>query len=214
MAAANSDPENTSAGIVGILLAAGRGRRFDPSGMDNKLLQPLENGEPVVAASAKILLSVLPQVLAIVRPGAEELAALLRRMGCEVAECMTAEEGMAASLVHGLALAPDAAGWVIALGDMPYVQSSTIVALRDALDAGADIAIPVFQSRRGNPVAFSRRHLPSLMALRGDRGARDLLRAYPAVEVSTKDAGIHRDIDIASDICHRDATAQAKVQSR
>ncbi|HEV7816123.1 MAG TPA: nucleotidyltransferase family protein, partial [Janthinobacterium sp.] len=38
---------------VGILLAAGRGRRFDPSGLQNKLLQPLAQGEPVVAASAR-----------------------------------------------------------------------------------------------------------------------------------------------------------------
>ncbi|MEG1113919.1 MAG: nucleotidyltransferase family protein, partial [Janthinobacterium sp.] len=29
---------------VGILLAAGRGRRFDPSGVQNKLLQPLAEG--------------------------------------------------------------------------------------------------------------------------------------------------------------------------
>lgn len=50
---------------VGILLAAGRGRRFDPSGTRNKLLQPLPNGEPVAVASARALLAVLPKVIAV-----------------------------------------------------------------------------------------------------------------------------------------------------
>jgi molybdenum cofactor cytidylyltransferase len=42
-----------AAAPVGILLAAGRGRRFDPAGLRNKLLQPLADGEPVVVASAR-----------------------------------------------------------------------------------------------------------------------------------------------------------------
>lgn len=53
---------------VGILLAAGRGRRFDPSGERNKLLQALPGGEPVVVASAHALLAVLPRVIAVVPP--------------------------------------------------------------------------------------------------------------------------------------------------
>lgn len=39
--------------LTGILLAAGRGRRFDPAGIHNKLLQRLPGGELVVAASAR-----------------------------------------------------------------------------------------------------------------------------------------------------------------
>ena len=43
--------------LTGILLAAGRGRRFDPEGARNKLLQRLPGGELVVAASARTLAS-------------------------------------------------------------------------------------------------------------------------------------------------------------
>ncbi|HEV2612335.1 MAG TPA: nucleotidyltransferase family protein [Noviherbaspirillum sp.] len=190
-------------GVAGILLAAGRGRRFDPEGIHNKLLQPLSGGEPVVALAAKNLCSVIPRVFAIVRPGADDVAECLRRLGCQVGECRTADDGMAASLACGLSLVPDANGWVISLGDMPYVQPATIAALVDALADGADIAVPVFEARRGNPVAFSRRHLPRLLALKGDKGARDLLRDYPVVEVSTEDPGIHDDIDTVADIARR-----------
>ncbi|WP_334188566.1 nucleotidyltransferase family protein [Noviherbaspirillum sp.] len=193
----------TAVGIAGILLAAGKGRRFDPDGIKNKLLQPLPGGEPVVAAAAKSLHSVVPRVLAIIRPGAEDVADCLRRLGVDITECASADEGMAASLTHGLALVSDADGWIISLGDMPYVQPTTIAALVDALARGADIAVPVCRERRGHPVAFSRHHLPRLLALTGDMGARDLLREYPVVEVATDDPGIHDDIDTVADITHR-----------
>lgn len=69
--------------IVGILLAAGRGRRFDPAGAKNKLLQPLD-GLPVVVASARHLLAALPQVVAVVRADDDTTAGLLAALGCEL----------------------------------------------------------------------------------------------------------------------------------
>jgi molybdenum cofactor cytidylyltransferase len=185
---------------VGILLAAGRGRRFDPAGVQDKLLQPLPDGEPVATAAAKNLLAALPDVVAVVRPEAAVLAAQLRILGCDVSECPLADEGMGASLVHGIAQASDAAGWVIALADMPYVMPETITTLLDKMQAGADIAAPMFHGRRGNPVAFSRAHLNSLLELGGDQGARSLLAKFPVVEVEVDDEGIVLDIDSADDL--------------
>ena len=63
---------------VGILLAAGRGRRFDPSGHRNKLLQPLAGGDAVVVASARALLAVVPNVIAVVRAEDGGVAQALR----------------------------------------------------------------------------------------------------------------------------------------
>jgi molybdenum cofactor cytidylyltransferase len=108
---------------------------------------------------------------------------------------------MASSLVHGLRQSPaDCAGWVIALADMPYVQPESIAAILTALQNGADIAVPVCQGRRGNPVGFSRRYLPQLLALTGDQGARALLNMYPVTEVPVNDPGIFQDIDIPEDL--------------
>lgn len=186
--------------FIGILLAAGKGTRFDPTGARNKLLQPLPGGDSVVRAAAKNLRAATPAVLAVTRPGAGELGSQLRALGCEVTECPSAEQGMAQSLVHALSVAKDAAGWVVALGDMPYVRPATIAALIDAIREGADIAVPTHQGRRGNPVAFSPFHLPRLLELRGDQGARSLLKAFTVTEVAVEDEGIFRDIDSAADL--------------
>jgi molybdenum cofactor cytidylyltransferase len=186
---------------VGILLAAGRGRRFDPSGAQDKLLQILPGGEPVVVASARHLLHVLPRVIAVVPPRDRGVAAALRALGCEMTVCPDADTGMGASLAHAIAASlPDAQGWVIALGDMPFVDTATVKALCDALAAGAGIAVPVCEGRRGNPVGFGALHLPALLALTGDEGARRIVRGSPVVEVEVGDAGIFRDIDTVADL--------------
>jgi molybdenum cofactor cytidylyltransferase len=194
---------------VGILMAAGRGRRFDPAGARNKLLQVLPSGEPVVVASARKLLAAMPRVVAVVPPSDGGVAALLARLGCEITVCADADSGMAASLVHALYHSlryslsaagepPDA--WLVALGDMPHVAPSTLAALRDALAAGAPIVAPVHEGRRGNPVGFGRAHLDALLALQGDQGARRLLQTCPVTEVAVQDRGIFLDIDTPADL--------------
>lgn len=234
---------NINRAWCGILLAAGKGRRFDASGERDKLLQVLPSGLTVAGSSAKNLLAVLPHCLAVLPPAANlhvnahanahanthantqenaaalaavlsskfssELSAVLAAAGCQITrrppvttEALDAQpDGLASSLVHGLHQSPaDCAGWVIALADMPYVQPASIAALVTALQDGADIAVPVCQGRRGNPVGFSRRYLPQLLALTGDRGARALLNAYPVTEVPVNDTGIFQDIDLPEDL--------------
>lgn len=188
--------------LTGILLAAGRGKRFDPSGVQNKLLQTVDGaaGDLVVAASAKNMLAVLPRVLAVVRPGDDKVAALLGALGCEVRVCADADLGMGESLTTAIEHTKGAEGWVIALGDMPYVQPETIRALAATVERGARIAAPVYEGRRGNPVAFSSFHLPLLLALSGDQGARAILKSHAVSEVVVDDAGVVRDIDTPGDL--------------
>jgi len=88
----------------------------------------------------------------------------------------------------------------VALGDMPYVDPDTLRRLADALAAGAGIAAPVLDGLRGNPVGFSAVHLDALLALRGDEGARRLLRTFPVTEMPVNDSGIFRDIDLPGDL--------------
>lgn len=192
-------------GCTGILLAAGRGSRFDTGGARNKLLQPLGDAndvrdDSVAATAARNLMLATGRVIAVVRPGAHALSAQLRPLVTEVLECPAADEGMAASIVCGLRASLDASAWVIALADMPRVTPDTMRKLMEAIELGADIALPVHDGRRGNPVAFGRLHLPALLALQGDRGARALLQVHPVVEVEVNDAGIHLDIDTPEDL--------------
>jgi len=190
--------------VIGILLAAGRGRRFDPLGQRNKLLQPLPEagGEPVVVASARKLLSLFDTVIAVVPPDDGGVGPLLSAAGCEVTTCPDADTGMAASLVHAIrhSLSYDPQAWLVALGDMPHVAPSTLRLLADALKSGAGIAAPLLEGRRGNPVGFGRVHLDALLALSGDQGARRLLQTCPVTEVAVADPGIFRDIDTPADL--------------
>jgi molybdenum cofactor cytidylyltransferase len=190
-----------SASLVGILMAAGRGRRFDPEGRRNKLLQPLPSGETVVGASARKLLAAVPRVVAVVPPDDGGVASLLAGLGCEVTVCPDADSGMAASLVHAIRhTLPDTDAWLVALGDMPHVAPDTLAQLLEALAAGAPIVAPVKDGWRGNPVGFGRVHLDALLALGGDQGARRLLQTCPVTAVAVDDPGIFLDIDTPANL--------------
>ncbi|WP_314442220.1 nucleotidyltransferase family protein [Massilia timonae] len=188
--------------LTGILLAAGRGRRFDPAGQRNKLLQRLPGGELVVAASARTLLAVFARVVAVVPPDDGGVGDVLRQLGCEVTACPDADGGMGLSLAHAIRHSLDAPGqgWLVALGDMPFVAPATLQALAAAIEEGAAIAAPLFEGRRGNPVAFGARHRDDLLALDGDQGARRLLAGSPVAAIDVPDPGILRDIDSPSDL--------------
>lgn len=195
------DRVDGSVPFIGILLAAGKGVRFDSTGDANKLLQPLADGTSVAVATARRLLMAGVQVIAVVRSERDGVADCLRAEGCRIVECLDAAEGMGASLACGVRAASEASpGYLIALADMPFVEASTLAALVDAVSRGAGIAAPVRDGRRGNPVAFSAGYRAALLGLGGDTGGRDLLRRFPVHEVEVADAGIFRDVDRPEDL--------------
>ncbi|WP_027800881.1 nucleotidyltransferase family protein [Paraburkholderia dilworthii] len=185
---------------TGILLAAGVGSRFDPHGLQNKLLARLPDGTPVAQEAAHRLLRAVPRVLAVVRPGAEALARLLNDAGCDVAFAPAAERGMGASLAAGIQASEDAEGWIVALADMPRIQIATIEAVARALDGGAPVVAPFYEGQRGHPVGFGAEHRDALLSLDGDSGARSLLRSQRVMRLDVDDAGILRDVDTPDDL--------------
>ena len=131
--------------IVGILLAAGASRRFG----SDKLTQSLPDGDLVAVRACRNLLAGTDSVLAVVRPGSERLAALLQAEGADVLICANAGQGMSASLVSGVRARPEAAGWLIALADMPWIAPTTIFKVAEALRMGAnDCSTPLARPAR------------------------------------------------------------------
>lgn len=185
-------------GIVGLLLAAGSATRFG----SDKLTHGLPHGVAIAVQSARHLKSQLGRVVAVVRPGASDLAARLDAEGCEVILCENAAEGMGASLACAARAAGEARGYVVALADMPFVRPSTIAAVRDAVAAGAPLAAPYFRARRGHPVGIAGCFHGELASLQGDEGARRLLaeNEQAIVKVPVGDAGVIRDIDTPADL--------------
>ena len=188
------------ANFTGILLAAGRGRRFDPLGRQDKLLQRFPDGIAVALKSAQQLHAVFPQICVVVRHDNPALIRQFQHGGYAPLICTTADAGLAASLTCALAATRDSAGWLIALADMPLVQAASMQALLERLQQGADVVVPVYRGQRGNPVGFSRKYLPDLLALSGDQGARRLLAQLPVSEVALEDPGILQDIDSTDDL--------------
>lgn len=193
---------DNSRNIVAILLAAGAGRRFDPSGNQNKLLATI-NGNQVAVLSAHHLLDAGLPVLAVVRPGEPTLASLLAQAGCEVTVCAKAAMGMGHSLAHGVATIlqsgrPDAL--LIALADMPFVSPSTISAVSTSVSAENSIVAASTNGIRGHPVAFWRSHFDALTALDGDQGAGRLLRQHHVTLIEADDDAVIRDIDQPKDL--------------
>jgi len=185
--------------IAGILLAAGEGRRFG----GGKLLQPLADGTPLALAAADTLRrGGVERVMAVVRPDDPGLARHLEGAGAEAVPSAASERGMGASLAAGVAAAPEAEGWLIALADMPWIAPATVAAVAGAVRAGALLAAPVHGGRGGHPVGFSAALGDELRALDGDAGARGVVAGHRQrlVQVAVDDPGVLRDVDEPGDL--------------
>jgi len=188
--------------VVAILLAAGSATRFG----SDKLLHALPHHVPIAIQAARHLRVVFEQnVFAVIRPEAKELSDLFRKEGCKVVVCENAAEGMGASLACAVraanAVGP-ADAFLVALADMPFIRSSTIAAVRDALAAGAPLVAPYFRARRGHPVGLASIFRNELEALEGDEGARKIISANEKslLKIPVGDPGVLRDIDTPGDL--------------
>jgi molybdenum cofactor cytidylyltransferase len=184
--------------IVGLLLAAGSSRRFG----SDKLLHPLPDGEPMVVASARHLAAATDRTIVLVRPGQLSLCNVMGTLPVEIVEVPNADDGIGATLAAGIRATAQAAGWVVALGDMPCIQEETMRRVAAALRAGASVAAPYFAGQRGHPVGFARTWFAALAALDGDEGARRLLHAHgqEIVGIEVTDPGCLFDVDKPGDL--------------
>jgi molybdenum cofactor cytidylyltransferase len=189
--------------VQGILLAAGRSRRF---GAD-KLSYSISKNEPIAVQACSNFMAGAVEVLAIVRPGAETLAQMLENAGAATVICPNADDGMGTSLAYGVNARPNSKSYLIALADMPWIQPITIRQVAHALKNGAPIAVPQYQGKNGHPVGFSADFRSELLALTGDTGAKKILAKYSAQIqiIPCDDPGILRDVDVPTDIPNSNA---------
>ena len=158
----------------------------------------------MAAAAARPLVHAVERVLAVIPLGERELREVLEAERCDVMETDRTARGLGASLAAGIAATADADGWIVALGDMPFIESKTIAAVAEALRAGAVIAAPWHERRgeRGHPVGFGAPLRAELVSLDGDEGARSVIHKHrdALVKVAVHDPGIFADIDTPEDL--------------
>jgi molybdenum cofactor cytidylyltransferase len=177
---------------VGLILAAGEGARF---GETPKLLAELE-GRPVLehAVRSQCAVSGLERVVVVLGAHAAGIMARVDFLCAEPVICEEWREGMAASLRRGVEELDGADRVIVTLGDQPLVSAAVIERFLDV----APGTRATYEGRPGHPVALGPEQLRAVEGLRGDSGARELLRDAPTIECSQLCCG--QDIDTPDDL--------------
>ena len=180
------------------ILAAGRGSRL---GGDASKPTLEWQGKPLVrwAVDAALRSSLRP-VLVVVGYRDDEVRGALEGHDVTVVENPDWEEGIASSLRAALThLEPmtEIDAVCVGLADQPRIDSQVYEAL-----AGVEheIVVPRYKGQPGNPVKLARSLWPEAMALRGDAGARMLMRERAVFWIDCTGTGSPADVDTLEDL--------------
>jgi CTP:molybdopterin cytidylyltransferase MocA len=181
--------------IGGLILAAGAGTRF---GEQSKLLAELE-GRPVLehAVAAQCAVAELERVVVVLGAAWKEILARVDFGRAEPVVCEHWQEGQAASLRRGieaLAAGREVSRVIVTLGDQPRMTPELIA--RFVGEPPGSRA--VYEGRPGHPVVLGPVQMRAIARLRGDQGARELLRGGGAVECGYSSAAL--DVDTPEDL--------------
>lgn len=190
-----------------IILAAGQGSRYREAagGDQDKLLAPCRGRDgvlrPVLEQVLVNLPADMPRRVLVTTPGRPQVAELARAYGCQV--LLLDSIGIGQSLAAAVAASADASGWVVLLGDMPFILPCTIKQVIEGLTEEG-IRVPRLGGDLGHPVGFGRAYGAALQDLSGDRGARRLFALGEVVEVSVSDPGVVWDVDRPEALVYRE----------
>ncbi|MGO8095786.1 nucleotidyltransferase family protein [Rhizobium leguminosarum] len=187
-----------------VVLAAGAATRMS-SNSGHKLLAMFD-GMPLVRRSALIAkASTALSVIVVVGHRQDDIREALTGLSLHVIPNPDYRVGISSSLAAGFAaaVAEGADGVLVLLADMPGVSANNLDQLIDAFQVanGASIVCAVSQGNRGNPVILPRSLNDSVLRLRGDIGARNLIRTsgLQVIEVEMGTAAL-TDVDTAEAI--------------
>jgi CTP:molybdopterin cytidylyltransferase MocA len=180
--------------VAAIVLAAGAARRMGRP----KLALPYRDGTLLEAALLPLLASPLQHVVVVLGHAADDVrraAGTAPRLRFVVNEGWA--EGMASSLIAGLAACDDCDAVLVALGDKLGVTPALVERIL-AAGAGAPLVVPVVGGRSSHPVLFGRALFGALGALVGDSGARDVVLRHRSAAALVPGEPLH-DVDDDAD---------------
>lgn len=186
--------------LIGVIvLAAGQGNRFrQVAGPDkDKLLADCTGRDGAVRSVIEQVLVSLPASLGkrvlVTTADRPQVIRMAQAYGFEVV--LNESAGMGDSIAAGVKACPELGGWLIVLGDMPFILPSSIDQVLTGI-ADDCVSVPVHEGKFGHPVGFGRRFGPRLMGLSGDHGAKPLFAQGRVVEVAVDDPGVLWDVDV------------------
>ncbi|AXU94288.1 hypothetical protein CI789_03015 [Erwinia persicina] len=166
-------------GIGVLVMAAGHSCRYRELNGQHKLLvrHPACSNLPLLAHSLQLATAACgKRVNVMLRPEDGPLIDIVQRYRCGMT--LVDSRCLGDSIAAGVAAQPHWSGWLAMLADMPWLQLSTVRRICQAL-AFADIVRPQWQQQPGHPVGFSADVYEALLALKGEDGARSILRGAP-----------------------------------
>ncbi|MFF9160249.1 NTP transferase domain-containing protein [Streptomyces longwoodensis] len=196
--------ERTAGPVVGLLLAAGGGRRL--GGRPKALL--VHRGRPLVEHAVGVLRAAgLARVHVVLGASADLVRERAALDGCVLVDNPDWEQGMGSSLRAGLAslTRTGARAAVVSLVDQPGIGPEAVARVLAALRNGTSLASAAYDGVRGHPVLLGSEHWAGVAAAAtGDRGARAYLRAHEReiTLVECGDVARPHDIDTAEDLRH------------
>ena len=183
--------------IAAVMLAAGLARRMGRQ----KLLLQLQ-GKPVVRWSVEHIVSHVEDVVVVTGPDDTAIRQALEDLTVRFAVNPRPQDGQGTSIATGIAaLKPWTTAALVALGDQPRMPATVVPALLEALRrSGKAIVAPVYQGVQGTPVVFSSEVFAELRTLKGDAGARAVVKENPErVEIVAFDLAMPPDVDTPED---------------
>lgn len=190
--------------IVGLLLAAGGGRRL--GGRPKALLT--HRGRPLVEHAAEVLRAGgCARVHVVLGAGADEVRARARLPDCALVDNPAWERGMGGSLRAGLdSLAGTGArAALVCLVDQPGIGPRAVSRVLGAYESPASLVSAAYDGVRGHPVLFGAAHWAGIArTATGDRGARAYLTEHAdrVALVECGDVAEAYDIDTEADLAH------------
>ncbi|MFB7916461.1 NTP transferase domain-containing protein [Streptomyces sp. NPDC056061] len=192
--------------VVGLLLAAGGGRRL--GGRPKALLE--HRGRPLVEHAVRALRDGgCARVHVVLGAAAEEVRARADLAGCAVTVNPGWTQGMGSSLRAGLGAltGTDADAALVLLVDQPGIGPAAVARVRTACRSPSCLVAASYDGERGHPVLFGADRWADVVAgAVGDRGAREYLRRHRDAITFVECADVARlyDIDVPEDLKHLD----------
>lgn len=190
--------ESSEPKIAGLLLAAGGSSRL---GRPKQLLEI--EGKTLVRRAAEALIEAgCSPILVVLGSEFEGSRKQLEGLPVEVIENPDWPSGMSTSIVAGVGhlveIEPSCAAVLITVCDQPFVTGSHLRRFVEEFYATRKSMIAAeYNGVTGVPAIFDRSRFDDLRDLRGDKGARELIRNSSAASIPLSEAGV--DIDTAAD---------------
>ena len=191
--------------ISSILLAAGLSSRMNG---ENKLIKEI-NGKPLILHAIKNLLGSTVNEIVVVLGFEKEIVENIIEKNKKIKFVFNKDykKGVSSSIKIGLSnISSKCESFFICLGDMPNVNQNiynkmikTKFNYNKKLKPNfrKEILIPTFEGINGNPILFSKYMKPKLMGIKGDEGAKELIKSYKnkSINIPIKNSGITLDFD-------------------